>query len=156
MADTAEEGAELEGPALPTAMVAAVLRWFTATARPLPWRAPDRTAWGVLVSEFMLQQTPVDRVLPIWQEWLRRWPTPMDLAYAAESDVLRKEDAVSPGAGIALHVKPGDPVHAGMPVMTLYTDEESRLPGALAALDGAWAVGPQAGDRLPLVLDRID
>ena len=68
----------------------------------------------------------------------------------------RKEDPVSPGAGIALHVKPGDSVRAGMPVMTLYTDEESRLPGALAALDGAWAVGPQAGDRLPLVLDRID
>jgi len=89
MADAAEELAELAGPAAPTAMVSTVLRWFTATARPLPWRAPDRTAWGVLVSEFMLQQTPVDRVLPIWHEWLRRWPTPKDLACAAESDVLR-------------------------------------------------------------------
>ncbi|GAA4862382.1 A/G-specific adenine glycosylase [Saccharopolyspora cebuensis] len=63
--------------------------WFAATARPLPWRAPGVTGWGVLVSETMLQQTPVNRVLPIWEEWMRRWPRPSDLAAASQGEVLR-------------------------------------------------------------------
>lgn len=67
----------------------AVGRWFGETARDLPWRAADRTAWGVLVSEVMLQQTPVVRVEPAWQEWMARWPEPADLAAAPTADVLR-------------------------------------------------------------------
>lgn len=67
----------------------AVGHWFATTARDLPWRAEDRTAWGVLVSEVMLQQTPVVRVEPVWREWLERWPTPADLAAAPTADVLR-------------------------------------------------------------------
>jgi len=67
--------------------VGALLAWFDRHERPLPWRSS--TPWGVLVSEFMLQQTPVDRVLPLWQEWLERWPRPEDLADAPLSDVLR-------------------------------------------------------------------
>jgi A/G-specific adenine glycosylase len=57
-----------------------VLAWFDTFARDLPWRRPACDAWGVLVSEVMLQQTPVVRVLPVWQQWLARWPTPADLA----------------------------------------------------------------------------
>lgn len=53
-----------------------LLTWFAANARTLPWREPNRTPWGVLVSEVMLQQTPVRRVEPAWPEWLARWPTP--------------------------------------------------------------------------------
>lgn len=68
---------------------AAVVAWFDAEARDLPWRAPDRAAWGVLVSEVMLQQTPVARVEPVWREWLDRWPTPAALAAASTADVLR-------------------------------------------------------------------
>jgi A/G-specific adenine glycosylase len=68
-------------------MITTLLAWFDDNGRPLPWRSS--TAWGVLVSEFMLQQTPVDRVLPIWQTWLDRWPTPPDLAQASLADVLR-------------------------------------------------------------------
>lgn len=45
-----------------------LIDWFAATARPLPWRAPGTTGWGVLVSETMLQQTPVARVQPIWED----------------------------------------------------------------------------------------
>jgi A/G-specific adenine glycosylase len=63
--------------------------WFSATARDLPWRSPDRTAWGVLVSEIMLQQTPVVRVLPVWEEWLRRWPEPADLAREPAGEAVR-------------------------------------------------------------------
>jgi A/G-specific adenine glycosylase len=57
-----------------------VLDWYAKHARDLPWRSPDRSPWGVLVSEVMLQQTPVARVLPVWHEWLRRWPDPSSLA----------------------------------------------------------------------------
>lgn len=63
--------------------------WFTAHARDLPWRARGTTGWGVLVSETMLQQTPVARVEPIWQEWMTRWPRPSDLAAASQAEVLR-------------------------------------------------------------------
>lgn len=71
------------------AIRAAVSGWFAVAARDLPWRDPDRTPWGVLVSEVMLQQTPVVRVEPVWREWMRRWPTPADLAAASRADVLR-------------------------------------------------------------------
>jgi A/G-specific adenine glycosylase len=64
--------------------VTAAIRWFDGAQRDLPWRQDRCTPWGVLVSEFMLQQTQVDRVIPRWQAWLERWPTPADLA---DSDV---------------------------------------------------------------------
>jgi A/G-specific adenine glycosylase len=63
--------------------------WFAEHARDLPWRAPGTSAWGVLVSEIMLQQTPVARVEPSWHEWMARWPTPSALAAATPADVLR-------------------------------------------------------------------
>jgi A/G-specific adenine glycosylase len=66
-----------------------VLAWYAAHARDLPWRRPDCTPWGVLVSEVMLQQTPVVRVLPVWQEWLDRWPTPRDLAAERAGEAIR-------------------------------------------------------------------
>jgi A/G-specific adenine glycosylase len=69
------------------ALVGELLAWFDVHERPLPWRSS--TPWGVLVSEFMLQQTPVDRVLPRWHEWLERWPRPADLAASPLADVLR-------------------------------------------------------------------
>ena len=67
--------------------MAAVIRWYDVHERPLPWRSS--TPWGVLVSEFMLQQTPVDRVLPVWDAWMQRWPAPPDLAGASIADALR-------------------------------------------------------------------
>ncbi len=60
--------------------------WFKKNKRDLPWRKSD--AWGVLVSEIMLQQTPVQRVLPIYNEWMKRWPTPADLAGATPAEVI--------------------------------------------------------------------
>jgi A/G-specific adenine glycosylase len=78
--------------ASPADVRADVVAWFDAHARDLPWRAPDRTPWGVLVSEVMLQQTPVVRVEPAWRSWLARWPEPADLAAASPADVLRAWD----------------------------------------------------------------
>jgi A/G-specific adenine glycosylase len=65
---------------------APVLTWFKKNKRNLPWRSTD--AWGVLVSEIMLQQTPVARVLPIYIEWMKRWPTPAALASASPAEII--------------------------------------------------------------------
>ncbi|MGI1859954.1 A/G-specific adenine glycosylase [Corynebacterium striatum] len=68
---------------------AALLTWFDSAERPLPWRRPGTSAWGVLLSEVMSQQTPVARVAPVWEEWMERWPTPADFAAASRAEVLR-------------------------------------------------------------------
>jgi len=66
-----------------------IVDWFATAARDLPWRRPGVDAWAVLVSEVMLQQTPVARVEPVWREWLARWPTPSALAAASPAEVIR-------------------------------------------------------------------
>lgn len=66
-----------------------VLTWYSDHARDLPWRRPETTPWGVMVSEFMLQQTPVARVLPVWEQWLETWPTPADLAAVPSGEAVR-------------------------------------------------------------------
>ncbi|MFG2225946.1 A/G-specific adenine glycosylase [Streptomyces sp. NPDC048644] len=76
----ATDGTGLHGP---------VTAWFDAHARDLPWRRPEAGAWGVMVSEFMLQQTPVSRVLPVYEQWLARWPRPADLAAEAPGEAVR-------------------------------------------------------------------
>ena len=63
-----------------------IVSWFKKNKRDLPWR--NTTPWGVMVSEYMLQQTPVNRVLPKWDEWMKRWPTPKDLAKASPAEVI--------------------------------------------------------------------
>jgi len=76
-------------PAEAAALHSAVLAWYRAHARDLPWRHPEASPWAVMVSEFMLQQTPVARVLPIWQTWMERWPTPADLAAEPPGEAVR-------------------------------------------------------------------
>ncbi|WP_240340213.1 A/G-specific adenine glycosylase [Nocardioides sp. SYSU D00038] len=66
-----------------------VLHWYDAHARDLPWRRPEASPWSVLVSELMLQQTPVTRVLPVHAAWLERWPTPADLAAEPVGEAVR-------------------------------------------------------------------
>jgi A/G-specific adenine glycosylase len=67
----------------------ALLDWYEHAQRDLPWRRPGVSAWQILVSEFMLQQTPVARVEPIWLDWIARWPTPSATAAAGPADILR-------------------------------------------------------------------
>src|SRR4051812_43170345 len=67
----------------------AIVDWYAGAARDLPWRRPDVDAWAVLVSEVMLQQTPVARVEPVWRDWMARWPTPGALAAVSPADVIR-------------------------------------------------------------------
>ncbi len=65
------------------------ITWYEANARDLPWRKPDTSAWGVLVSEVMLQQTPVVRVEPAWHAWMTRWPTPAALTQDPPAEAIR-------------------------------------------------------------------
>ena len=65
------------------------IAWYDANARDLPWRKPDTSPWGVLVSEVMLQQTPVVRVEPAWHAWMTRWPTPAHLAAEPPAEAIR-------------------------------------------------------------------
>ncbi len=67
-----------------------VLGWYARHARDLPWRAPDATPWSVLVSEIMLQQTPVARVLPAHASWMARWPAPAALAAEPPGEAIRQ------------------------------------------------------------------
>ena len=66
-----------------------ILSWYAANARDLPWRHPDASAWAVLVSEIMLQQTPVVRVLPVYAAWLARWPDPASVAAEPPGEAVR-------------------------------------------------------------------
>jgi A/G-specific adenine glycosylase len=67
-----------------------ILDWYDDNARDLPWRKPDVSPWGVLVSEVMLQQTPAARVIPSWHAWLGRWPTPAALAADPPGEAVRE------------------------------------------------------------------
>ncbi len=79
-----------------------VCSWFDEAARPLPWRITS--PWGVMVSEFMLQQTPVARVEPIWRSWLDRWPEPVDLAGEPAGEAVRAWGRLGyPRRAIRLH-----------------------------------------------------
>ncbi|GAA1487037.1 A/G-specific adenine glycosylase [Brachybacterium fresconis] len=69
-----------------------MIDWFSVQGRDLPWRRPGTSPWAILVSEVMLQQTPVVRVLPRWVDWMEQWPTPADLADAPTAEVLRRWD----------------------------------------------------------------
>jgi A/G-specific adenine glycosylase len=78
--------------------------WYSRHARDLPWRQPQASPWSVLVSEVMLQQTPVSRVLPAHAAWLQRWPSPASLAAASPADALRQWGRLGfPRRAVRLH-----------------------------------------------------
>lgn len=81
-----------------------IREWFGQYGRDLPWRHEDFGAWGVLVSEIMLQQTPVARVIPRLEQWLERWPSPEALASAAPGDAVRAWERLGyPRRALNLH-----------------------------------------------------
>ena len=85
-----------------------VLSWYSAHSRDLPWRRPDASPWAVLVSEVMLQQTPVARVLPAYQAWLERWPTPAALAGSPAGEAVRQWGRLGyPRRALRLHAIAG-------------------------------------------------
>ena len=113
-----------------TALHERVLAWYDEAARDLPWRAAGTTPWGVVVSEFMLQQTPVNRVLPVWTAWMERWPTPGALAAAGPGEAVRAWGRLGyPRRALRLHgaATAIEERHGGM-VPDTY-DELVALPG---------------------------
>lgn len=81
-----------------------VLDWYAEHQRDLPWRRPGCSPWGVLVSEVMLQQTPVARVQPVWEHWMERWPSPSDLAGCASGEAVREWGRLGyPRRAVRLH-----------------------------------------------------
>jgi A/G-specific adenine glycosylase len=85
-------------------IASAINDWFTANKRDLPWRADGYPAWGILVSEIMLQQTPVVRVIPRLEQWLARWPTPAALAASPAGDAVRAWERLGyPRRALNLH-----------------------------------------------------
>lgn len=107
-----------------------VLDWFAEHRRDLPWRRS--TPWGVMVSEFMLQQTPVSRVLGPWQEWMERWPAPDDLA------------AEEPGAAVAAWGRLGYPRRAQRlhrAAVAIAQQHGGQIPSSLVELRALPGVG---------------
>src|SRR5690348_9950304 len=81
-----------------------VLAWYGAQARDLPWRRSDASPWAVLVSEFMLQQTPVSRVLGPYAAWLERWPDAPALAASPPGEAVRQWGTLGyPRRALRLH-----------------------------------------------------
>jgi A/G-specific adenine glycosylase len=112
--------------------LAPVRRWYDANARDLPWREPSATPWSVLVSEVMLQQTPVPRVLPAYAAWLARWPTPAALAAASAADAVRQWDRLGyPRRAVRLHATAG----------LLMTRHAGQVPSAIEDLRSLPGIG---------------
>lgn len=125
-------------------MHSAIETWFAANARDLPWRG-GCSPWGVLVSEIMLQQTPVVRVQPVWEEWMRRWPTPAALAAEPSGEVLRAWGRLGyPRRALRLHAAATAMVEAFDGEVPGSYEELLKLPGVgsyTAAAVAAFAFG---------------
>lgn len=131
----------------PTLLIA----WFDAHARDLPWRKAGTTPWGVLVSEVMLQQTPVHRVVDVWTAWLDRWPTPSRLAAETPGTVVRAWGKLGyPRRALRLHA-------AATTIAAQYDDVVPADVEILLTLPGIGAYTARAvaafgyGHRVPVV-----
>lgn len=128
-----------------------LLRWYAAEARDLPWRHDGVTGWQILMSEVMLQQTPVARVAPIWEEWVQRWPVPSAMAASSQAEVLRAWGTLGyPRRALRLHECAG----------VLAAEHGDRVPedvDILLTLPGVGAYTARAvacfayGQRVPVV-----
>ena len=127
-----------------------IVSWFKKNKRDLPWR--NTTPWGVMVSEYMLQQTPVNRVLPKWDEWMKRWPTPKDLAKASPAEVITAWGRLGyPRRALRLHA-------AAQIIAEDFNNEVPEDPAILQTLPGigeytAAAIGAFAFEKQTLVMD---
>ena len=115
-----------------TTLADRAVRWYATAARDLPWRRPGTTAWGVLTSEVMLQQTPAARVAPVYEEWMRRWPEPAELAAEPAGAAIRAWGRLGyPRRALRLH----------QCATVLATDHGGVVPDDLSVLLGLPGVG---------------
>jgi A/G-specific adenine glycosylase len=133
-------------------MVRRILSWYDDYARDLPWRRPEATPWAIMVSEFMLQQTPVERVRGPWQAWLERWPTPASLAASSPGEAVRAWGRLGyPRRALRLHQAARmitDNFNGQVP-----TDRDSLLGLPGIGSYTAAAIGSFAHGRREIVLD---
>ena len=119
-------------------MESALLAWYADRGRDLPWRR-TRDAYAILVSEVMLQQTQVERVIPRYLAWLERWPTAEALAAAPTAEVIRAWQGLGYNRrGLNLHRAAQQIAASGWP------DDLTQLPGVgpyTAAAIGNFALG---------------
>lgn len=128
-----------------------LVAWFDEHARDLPWRTPGTSAWGVLVSEVMLQQTPVSRVAPMWTEWTARWPTPAALAAESAGTVVRAWGKLGyPRRAMRLHVAAAVIARDHDDVVPADVDELIALPG-IGAYTARAVAAFGYGKRVPVV-----
>jgi A/G-specific adenine glycosylase len=107
-----------------------VLDWYAQESRDLPWRRQGASPWGVLVSEVMLQQTPVSRVEPVWRSWMSRWPTPAALAASASGEAIHAWGRLGyPRRALRLHA-------AAAAIVERHHGDVPRTNGELLALPG--------------------
>ena len=139
-----------------------LIGFFDTHGRDLPWRDPAASPWAVLVSEVMLQQTPVVRVLPVFRDWLQRWPRPADLAADSPADAIRAWGRLGyPRRAMRLHAAATAITvdHGG--IVPNSVDELLRLPGIgeyTARAVAAFAFGtrtPVVDTNVRRVLSRV-
>ncbi len=128
-----------------------MVTWYRQAARDLPWRTTTVTPWQILMSEVMLQQTPVARVEPVWREWVVRWPVPSAMAASSPADVLRAWGTLGyPRRALRLHECAGV-------LAARYHDEVPAEVDLLLDLPGIGAYTARAiacfayGQRVPVV-----
>ncbi|MDQ3735557.1 MAG: A/G-specific adenine glycosylase [Actinomycetota bacterium] len=110
----------------------AVLTWYASAARDLPWRAGDASPWAVMVSEVMLQQTPVSRVLPVWTMWMARWPTASSLANEPPAEAVRAWGKLGyPRRALRLHAA----------ARRIYTEFNGAVPSSIEDLQSLPGIG---------------
>lgn len=145
----------MPAPTVPLTWRSALGEWYAHSARDLPWRRAEFAdrygAWGTLVSEFMLQQTPVTRVIPHLEAWLARWPSPAEMAKATPAEVLHQWSNLGyPRRALWLH-------RAAVQVVESHGGVVPRDVSALLALSGIGEYTARAvavfhyGDRHPVV-----
>ena len=124
------DSARASRPEPDPAIAAPLVAWFRAEGRDLPWRRPGFPAWGTFVSEIMLQQTQVARVIPRLEQWLTRWPTPAALAADPPSEAVRAWDRLGyPRRALALHAAATAIVERHDGVVPSDVDDLLALPG---------------------------
>ena len=137
-------------------MEGVLLAWYRANGRDLPWRR-TRDPYAILVSEVMLQQTQVERVVPRYVRWLERWPTAESLAAAPRSEVIREWQGLGYNRrAVNLHRAAERIAEAGWP------DDLTELPGVGRYTADAVARFAMEADVLPVdvnvarVLERTE
>lgn len=131
--------------------IKAAMDWYRNHARNIVWRTPATSAWGILLSEVMSQQTQVSRVEPIWEQWMQRWPTPATFAAASKAEILQAWGSLGyPRRALRLH-------ECAQSIVTEHHGEVPKTVAELLALPGigtytAHAVAAFAyGQQVPVI-----